>query len=284
MATERHKGDKVTGIPTDDWNEFCRTAKTVSQFIKNPFQPGQSSVADTLTIQVFNETGAQIEARFPILKITAPAFTFEDRESVIDEGISFNGDTPDSDTTIADIVIVQGPIQDGVSGPGIKAGYSWCEVDVTDEAHTHAAPSDGDNEKLASGSSGASILWKESGTGTKKAVVLLGGGGGSDAGKLFKMIVVVDILEASGDTDEITPGVGTAIAVTTDGTTKAITPVEGAEPQDVYNYDPLDGYDTRTLIWAMQVEPAGGEPFLEAVVKICGPLTAGAGWAAILGE
>lgn len=198
MATERRKGDKVEGIPTDDWNEFCRTSKKLDQLLKNGPPPSPFSGASTLTVQVFNTTGDLIEARFPILKLSAPCFTVEDRETVINEGILFNGETPDADTSIGDIAIVQGPIADGVCGAAVFIGPTWCEVEVTDEDHTHAAPSDGENTKLASGGGGAKIIWKESGTGTKKAVVMLGGGGSGDTSLNFG-VATTDIDAATGD-------------------------------------------------------------------------------------
>jgi hypothetical protein len=59
------------------------------------------------------------------------------------------------------------------------------KVDVGDEADTFAEAVDGDVEKLESTAEGTAtqILWKESGTGLKWAVVRLIGGAGETEGQ-----------------------------------------------------------------------------------------------------
>ena len=53
------------------------------------------------------------------------------------------------------------------------------QIDVTDEDHDYAVAKASDSTQLSSATGGtAQILWKESGTGTKWAVVRLGGAGG----------------------------------------------------------------------------------------------------------
>lgn len=215
MATERRKGDRTTGIPVDDWNEFCRTSKRVDQLVKNPVIPGQQSADAALTILVINKTDAAIDADFPILKIS-PLFTTEDRDTAFYDGIVFKGETPDTDTAIEDIAILQRPTTDGGACAGVITGYTWCDVEVTDESHTHAAPSDGENTKLTSGSSGAAIAWKESGTGTKKAIVRMGGGGSGGSTNLFRVKITVDVSPRS-DWTLAGAGTGKAVTVNDDG-------------------------------------------------------------------
>lgn len=54
------------------------------------------------------------------------------------------------------------------------AGPCWTKVEVVNAAHEVATITDADETKLTSGADGIPILWKESGTGTKWAIVLAG--------------------------------------------------------------------------------------------------------------
>jgi hypothetical protein len=173
-----HVGEVLRGIRAADHNGFYETWRKVNQLPPSATNGRQSTTSNRLVVSVFNE-GVAINTEFPVLKLTSPVFTPTDRANVIWEPIAFNGDTPDADTTIADICIVQGPIGTGLMGRGhgVISGPTYCKVEVSDAAHTHAKPTDGENTKLESGTSGAKIVWKESGTGTKKALVMLGGGG-----------------------------------------------------------------------------------------------------------
>lgn len=76
-------------------------------------------------------------------------------------------------------VTIEGVKAGGVGRAAIL-GATVCDVNVAVEAHTHAGPLAGDTAKLLSGTSGpARILHKESGTGTKKALVVLLGSSGN---------------------------------------------------------------------------------------------------------
>jgi len=59
----------------------------------------------------------------------------------------------------------------------MAGGVVQVQIDVTDANHGYADVKASDNTKLASGASGSAvILWKESGTGTKWAIIRIGGG------------------------------------------------------------------------------------------------------------
>lgn len=150
-----------------------------------------------LPVEVLNDSGAAIDVPFPILRLTEPVVTVADNANAPYNEPEFNGDTPNGDTGPA-FVIVQGPIADGAAAPAALIGLSWCKVDVASESDTHATTIDGDNTKLQSGSSGVSIVWKESGTGEKWALVLLGGGGSGSTivwGQLIKTVPANSLLE-----------------------------------------------------------------------------------------
>jgi len=76
-----------------------------------------------------------------------------------------------------------GSAEDGAFARGVVSGVAVCDIDVTDAAHEFAAPTPGDETQLTSAGSGpARIVWKESGTGTKRAVVLISQGAGDNGG------------------------------------------------------------------------------------------------------
>ena len=168
--------------------------------------PGQAR----LVLDVVNNSGTAIDAPFPILRLTEPVITLADNANIVFNDPQFMGDTPDASTGSA-FVVVQGPIGSGVGRQAVLTGLTWCKVNVASEADTHATTIDGDNEKLQGGSSGVQIVWKESGTGEKWALVLLGGGGSGSTivwGQLINTVPANSILEEECVERESKPGDG----------------------------------------------------------------------------
>ena len=91
-------------------------------------------------------------------------------------------------------------------GYGVMPNAWWAKVDVADEADTTCTPG-APGTLLESGSGSIKILWKESGTGEKWAVVFLGGGGNSTLRKARVYTTIpaaTDELEANwGKTGEV---------------------------------------------------------------------------------
>ncbi len=172
--------------PGDDVRRILKNAAWINHVTNaadlinpRPSSPGSAGVPaqSRLVLDVVNDTGAAIDVPFPILRITEPVVSLSDNANVVFGEPQFMGDTPNADTG-ASFVVVQGPIGTGVAQQSVLTGMTWCKVDVGSESDTHATSIDGDNEKLQSGTAGVRIVWKESGTGEKWALVLLGGGGG----------------------------------------------------------------------------------------------------------
>ena len=85
-------------------------------------------------------------------------------------------------------VIALEPIAVGSLGRVAVAGVVQVMLNITDAAHTFATAKDGDLTQLQSATSGeATILWKDSGTGSgKRALVRFGAAGASGGSRLAK--------------------------------------------------------------------------------------------------
>jgi len=82
--------------------------------------------------------------------------------------------TPAAGHTGSFVVLLE-PIIDGEIGRAVVSGVTPVKVDVADEAHAYADIAVGQAGYLASGESGSAlILWKETGTGQKWALVKIG--------------------------------------------------------------------------------------------------------------
>lgn len=124
-----------------------------------------------------------------ILAFAAPQITPTDNLNEFRHRPTISGVTP----TTSDrgrFGVLLAPCKNGAAAPIALAGVLAVQIDVTDANHKFADVKNGDATKLASGSNGvASILWKESGTGTKWAIVRLGGAGGSTSPRRFKALL-----------------------------------------------------------------------------------------------
>lgn len=240
MAKELRKGQRLEGLPADDWNEFCRTAKQFAELRRLGNGTGQVASLSALTPIVFNKTGADITARFPVLKLSAPMLTTAAGDHVVDDAIQFEGETPDANTMIGDVAILQGPVRNDEEIAAVLIGHTWCDVSVTDSSHEYAGPTSGDDTKLTSGASGAKILWKPSGTGVKRCLVYMGVASSSSSIRYARV------------TTEITPATDELVVNWGSGEVRLMHPTTGAlEASDTPVVNPLIGM---TFIVDAQVE------------------------------
>ena len=127
-----------------------------------------------------NNTGADV-GQYQILKLDGPVFTPTDNATGWLQRQTFKGITP---TASCDFAITQRAVPNGKTQPALCSGVSPCTINVTDAAHTHAVAGT-TAAKLVSATSGpAKILWKESGTGDKDAVVQLSQSGSAEQRRL----------------------------------------------------------------------------------------------------
>lgn len=184
MAQRRAKGDRFTGIPTDDWNEFvaAANARKAEGYRSSPVRRTNSK-GQGATLIVRNNTGGDLTADHPVLKLGEPVVGPAGRASLTFQVPRVQGESPAGPGDR--VAILQGPVAAGKDRVAIATGMTWVDVDVTNSSHNYANPASSDAEKLASsGSEGlAEILYKPVGTGTLRCLVLIGSGsGGSQQG------------------------------------------------------------------------------------------------------
>jgi len=149
---------------------------------------------DTDVILVKNDSGADRE-RFDILGIDDVVISPTDNEDEFKNRVALSGVVANPATHLGRFVVLLEPIADGKLGRACVSGVCPCEIDVIDAGHTYADinPDSGDRYTLASRQfGGAEILWKESGTGTKWAVLRLG------SPKLFRRFELKTALAVGG--------------------------------------------------------------------------------------
>lgn len=121
-----------------------------------------------------NNTGADV-GQYEVLKIDGPVFTPTDNATGWLQRQTFKGATPTAD---CDFAITQRAVPNGKTQPALMSGVTPCTIEVSDASHTHAVAGTTAAKLVSAASGPAKILWKESGTGTKNAVVQLSQGGG----------------------------------------------------------------------------------------------------------
>lgn len=124
-------------------------------------------------ILIRNDSGADVAIR----RVLGLGDTVADPTAAEDqfcEYIAFEGDLPDIDLHVGKWALLLDPIADGEYGRAAVSGEHQVKINVTDANHTHVEIGDG-TTLLQSGYTGSGkILWKESGTGEKWAVIQIG--------------------------------------------------------------------------------------------------------------
>ncbi|MCC6492643.1 MAG: hypothetical protein IT424_06455 [Pirellulales bacterium] len=200
-----HTGERVTGWPDRTWNELVageeRDRASHAPGGRGPLARAPGPVH----ARVRNDTGAALgKGRAVALGAVLVEPTEED-ESAVFLGLQFAGEEPTADSRL--LAIVLEPLAEDAIGAAVIPTAVWARVDVADEAHEFAAPQA--STLLASAASGSiPILWKQSGTGEKWAVVSLAGGGASSIRGAYCMLTasVPALAAIDGTNHTATPG------------------------------------------------------------------------------
>jgi hypothetical protein len=175
-------GEPLT-IPAAVWNNLLDMVQDYRNSRMNggagamrPGRPGGN------IILVRNDSGAA-RARFDVLGVSAPIYTPTQNLATFTNQIAAVGVTPAAGHAGKFVILLE-PLAAGSIGQALAVGVCPVQVNVTDADHGFADIATGQCGYLASGTAGAAaILWKETGTGVKWAVVKLAiQGGSSQAG------------------------------------------------------------------------------------------------------
>jgi hypothetical protein len=125
------------------------------------------------TILIRNDTGGNL-SRYSVVGLGASVCNPATKEIFFDSEIVLAGETPTLASHVGKFAILGDAIREDQVGYAHVRGFVQATVEVVDEAHGFADVTDGDPTKLTSNTTGnARIVWKESGTGTKRAIVEL---------------------------------------------------------------------------------------------------------------
>ncbi|MBI5724850.1 MAG: hypothetical protein HZA50_12895 [Planctomycetes bacterium] len=162
-------------IPAAAYNAFVDAAVAVRNSANDQGQASRQAARQSGVILVRNDSGSD-RSRFDILGISGPLFTpTDDVDSFKNNQPALAGTTPNSDNHKGKFVILLEPVESGKIGRAIIDGLAIAKINVTDATHLFAEVNNGDCSMLKSIQSGtARIVWKESGTGQKWALVRLG--------------------------------------------------------------------------------------------------------------
>jgi len=171
------KGDPISAAA---WNAILDVARSRREAARRfGFRPGEVPLSHQRTvIPIRNDSGYDV-GRYGVLGITGGFPTPTENANGFKAGPILTGVRPEVGTHDGNFAILLEPIEDGKIGQACIAGVTVAAVDVTDADHARADIKDDDYDSLESGSAGtADILWKESGTGVKWALIRFAGGSG----------------------------------------------------------------------------------------------------------
>jgi len=165
------KGGDRLEIRAPVWNKMLDAARG--------HQARQHSTGSTpgpdfrgVPVLIKNNSGYD-RSQYDILGISGVVFAATD--DGFKQRIVLTGVTPATGSHEGKFAVLAEPINDGEIGPAILDGTTICQVNITDATHKYADIANGDAAKLVSAKSGpVQIIWIESGTGTKWAVVRIG--------------------------------------------------------------------------------------------------------------
>lgn len=159
-------------IPAELYNAMIDAVAAVREMRRTGGNAISGQSSNPFIVHVRNDTGNEVE-QFGIIGIGAPIVTKDDNETEFRNNPKhFSGELPDLEDHAGRWAVVLQHLTEDYTGAAVIGGITPVKVDVVSEAHAFADLKDGDVEKLESADAGpARILWKETGTGTKWALI-----------------------------------------------------------------------------------------------------------------
>lgn len=174
MTHKVTSGDPVN-FPASEFNTMLDVNQAHRQ--RQSFQTPPAAGRITDNVPVKNNSGVDV-ARFGILGIDGILFSPTDNLQEFQNNFALKGITPAAGH-VGNFVIMQTPVANGRIGRGVVCGCTPVQVNVLETTHGFAEIKDTDATQLESAASGsAQIIYKESGIGTKWALIRFAGGVG----------------------------------------------------------------------------------------------------------
>ena len=175
MTIERKQAGDPLVFPADAYNAFADTAEAHQQGTLDAenLPAAEPPQQQSGVIWVKNGTGND-RGRFDVVGLSTPIVQPSENLDEFKRQVTFAGVSPALPTHLHQFAVLQDAVPDGEIGRAVVSGVTAVQVDVQHEGDTTAGVADGTFASLKSGLPGAAILWKESGTGTKWAIVRLG--------------------------------------------------------------------------------------------------------------
>lgn len=202
-------------IPAAAYNAFVDAAKAARGVTQDTARDAQREQIRALT--PIKNTGAVTIPRLGVLGVDGPLFLPSDAPESFKRRVALTGSTPSEASHLGKFVIALEPIAPGAIGMACAAGLCAVQVEFPADSRERrfADIADGVSGNLkASDRGAATIVWKETGTGVRWAIVRLGGlaeshlfpvkltlAGGQQGSALIEASWVYDIADAI--TDEV---------------------------------------------------------------------------------
>ncbi len=173
-------------MPAATFNAFVDAARAHRQRQQASSQQPKPAERHSGIVLVRNDSGAGRD-RFDVLGIASPIFSPASDVDAFKNQPALSCVTP-ADDHVGKFVILLEPLAAGAIGRAMASGVCPAKVDISDTNHGYADAADGQAGSLDSSSSGAAqILWAESGTGVKWALIRLGAasGGSTSSAKVL---------------------------------------------------------------------------------------------------
>jgi len=173
MSLRKVRSGQKLSIPAAAYNTFIDAAVDFRHRTSGIEQKAEPSIRQSGIVLVRNDSGSD-QNRLAVLGIDSPIIGPASNEDEFKNRVALSCVTPAAATHEGRFVILVEPIADGKIGRAYADGICPARVQVEDEDHAFADIKDGDTSCLESRASGAAhILWKETGTGLKWAVIRL---------------------------------------------------------------------------------------------------------------
>lgn len=171
---KKSPGDRLR-IQASDWNAFVDAARAARITGGEDFQPAADDYPFAIC-RVRNDSGADL-GRFDVVGLGEPLFDpgEEDKLPQFKRCPAFASDVPEEGTHENKWAVLLEPVAAGRIGPALVAGVVPVQMTGADVGFAEIA--DGSTALQASPSGSARVLWADSGSGLRWAMVRIGAGG-----------------------------------------------------------------------------------------------------------